>query len=181
MYVYKMFAKGLKCRGYQFKLGVNECERATCVREGFHAAENPLDCLSYYPNWNTSECYICYAEGIHEDGSDSKISCTHLEILRRLDIFEFVYEAVRYVIEHPKRKLNSKVCHDKGETDSNGFAIVIGRKPEATATKDADVIALLATDKSGRVAKVLFLHGDEVKGGVTYSTEYYPEEESGDE
>ena len=96
MYVYKMFNKGLICRGYKFKEGLNECDHATCVREGFHAAENPLDCLSYYPDFDNSECWLCYADGdIHEDGTDSKISCTCLEILRRLEKHEFVVEADR--------------------------------------------------------------------------------------
>ena len=181
MYVYKMFQKGLKCRGYKFKMGVNECDHATCVKEGFHAAENPLDCLSYYPNFDESECYVCYAEGIHEDGSDSKISCTHLEILKRLDIFEFIYEAVRYIIEHPKRALNGYVHQNYGVTNSNGFAVVIGREPRAKAMRDGAVIALLATDERGRVAKVLFLHGDEVTRGVTYATRYHPEEDEDNE
>lgn len=169
MFVYKMFSKGLKCRGYQFKMGANECEHATCVKEGFHAAENPLDCLSYYPNWDSSECYICYAEGIHEDGSDSKISCTHLEILRRLDIVEYIAESVRYIIEHPKRELNNLVKRDFGETNSNGFAIVIGEKPIAKAMRDGAVIALLVTARNGNgYEKLVFLHGDEVKRGVSY-------------
>lgn len=169
MFCYKMFAPGLKCRGYQFKVGVNECEHATCVKEGFHAAENPLDCLSYYPNFDTSECWLCYAEGIHEDGSDSKISCMHLEILRRLDISEFIFEAVRYILEHPKRELNGNVLHGKGKTNKNGFAIVVGQEPEAKATHDGDVIALLVTSRNGvGYEKVVFLHGDEVRRGITY-------------
>lgn len=170
MFVYKMFSKGLKCRGYQFKMGANECEHATCVKEGFHAAENPLDCLSYYPNWDSSECYICYAEGIHEDGSDSKISCTHIEILRRLDIVEYIAEAVRYILEHPKRELNNLVKRDFGKTNSNGFAIVIGEKPAAKAMRDGAVIALLVTARNGDgYEKLVFLHGDDVKRGVTHS------------
>ncbi len=169
MYVYKMFAKGLQCRGYKFKMGVNECDHATCVREGFHAAENPLDCLSYYPDFDKSECYVCYAEGIHEDGSDSKISCTHLEILRRLDISEFVFESVRYILEHPKRELNNLVNTDHGETNRNGFAIVIGEEPRAVAMRDGAVIVLMVTSRNGiGYEKVIFLHGDEVKKGTTY-------------
>lgn len=169
MYVYKMFAKGLQCRGYKFKMGVNECDHATCVREGFHAAENPLDCLSYYPDFDKSECYVCYAEGIHEDGSDSKISCTHLEILRRLDISEFVFESVRYILEHPKRELNSLVNTDRGATNRNGFAIVIGEEPRAVAMRDGAVIALMVTSRNGiGYEKVIFLHGDEVKKGTIY-------------
>ena len=169
MFVYKMFDKGLKCRGYKFKVGVNECEHATCVKEGFHAAENPLDCLSYYPNFDNSECWLCYAEGIHEDGSDSKISCTHLEILRRLEKWEFIYEAVLFILAHPKRPLSNHVIRGKGETNNNGFAVVVGAEPEAKANKDGDVVALLVTSKSGNgYEKVVFLYGEEVKKGVTY-------------
>lgn len=154
MFVYKMFDKGLKCRGYQFKVGVNECEHATCVREGFHAAENPLDCLSYYPNFDESECWLCYADGdIHEDGSDSKISCTRLEILRPLDKFNFVYEAVRYILAHPKRPLNELVCRERGTADSNGFVIVKGRAPVARGNRDGDVLAWLIEDRNGALVE----------------------------
>lgn len=150
MYVFKMFQKGLKCRGYQFKVGVNECEHATCVKEGFHAAENPLDCLSYYPNFDESECWLCYADGdVHEDGSDSKISCTRLEILKPLDKFWFVYEALRYIQTHPKRPLNEYVKRDRGETDRNGFVIVIGRNPIAKGKRDGDVLGWLVEDENG--------------------------------
>lgn len=146
MFVYKMFAPGLVCRGYQFKEGVNECERATCVKEGFHAAENPLDCLSYYPNFDESECWLCYADGdIHEDGSDSKISCTRLEILKRLSKYEFVKAALEYIAQHPKRELNDLVQQDRAETDSNGIAIAIGGDPFCKGNKSGDILAWITT------------------------------------
>lgn len=169
-FCYKMFNEGLSCRGYKFKVGVNECEHATCVKEGFHAAENPLDCLSYYPNFDRSECWLCYADGdIHENGSDSKLSCTRLEILRRLEKREFVYEAVRYILDHPYSALNSHVVRDMGSTESQGFAIVVGEEPVANAHRSGDVIALLVTARSGiGYEKVIFLHGDEVNKGMNY-------------
>lgn len=169
-FCYKMFNKGLSCRGYKFKVGANECEHATCVKEGFHAAENPLDCLSYYPKFDDSECWLCYADGeIHENGSDSKLSCTRLEILRRLDKWEFIYEAVRYILEHPRSALNCHVERDVGSTGGQGFSIVVGEEPTARAFKNGDVIALLVTSRGGiGYEKVVFLHGDEVKKGTVY-------------
>ena len=177
LFVYKMFNKGLKCREYKFKVGLNECESATCVKEGFHAAENPLDCLSYYGDFDASECWLCYADGeVHEDGSDTKVSCTRLEILRRLDKAEFVYEAVRYIIEHPKRPLNSRVTvmdkYYKGTPmpNGNGFLIVVGEEPRAKATKNGEVIALLVKASGGEgYERLVFLHGEAVKRGKTYS------------
>lgn len=169
MFVYKMFQKGLICRGYKFKVGVNECEHATCVQEGFHAAENPLDCLSYYPDFDKSECWLCYADGdIHEDGSDSKISCTRLEILRRLEKHEFVTESVTYMLEHPKRPLNPIIKHNQAYTDDNGIAIVIGKEPKAIANEDSGVIALIQTNVKDIPERILLIYGDQVKKGYTY-------------
>ncbi len=169
MYVYKMFNPGLVCRGYKFKVGLNECEHATCFKEGFHAAENPLDCLSYYPDFDASECWLCYADGdIHEDGSDSKISCTKLEILRRLEKHEFVCEAVTYMLEHPKRKLSERIKRDDAYTDGNDIAIVIGKNPRATAKGDGGVIALIQTNAEGTPERILMIYGEQVIKDRTY-------------
>ena len=45
MLAYKGFKKGLICRDYQFNMGLNITEKANCVENGFHCAENPLDLL----------------------------------------------------------------------------------------------------------------------------------------
>ena len=47
MIAYKGFRPGLICRGYQFVMGLNTTEKANCRENGFHCAEDPLDCLSY--------------------------------------------------------------------------------------------------------------------------------------
>lgn len=155
MYVYKMFNPGLVCRGYQFKVGVNECEHATCVKEGFHAAENPLDCLSYYSEFDKSECWLCYASGdVHEDGSDSKISCTHLEILRRLNKQDFVCAALQYVVDHPKREISHQINRERGEVSLNGFAIVMGQNPLVKVSNEGDVVGWIKTDAGGDIVKI---------------------------
>ena len=83
MIAYKGFQKDLKCRGFQFQeYGINETEKANCRQNGFHCAENPLDCLCYYPNWKNSAYYIVDASGdLDEDGEDSKISCTKMRLI----------------------------------------------------------------------------------------------------
>ena len=64
MIAYKGFHKDLKCLGFQFQEhGINETEKANCRQNGFHCAENPLDCLCYYPNWKNSVYYIVDASG----------------------------------------------------------------------------------------------------------------------
>lgn len=74
MIAYKGFLPGLICRDYQFKMGLNVTEKANCAHNGFHCAEDPLDCLSYYGDINHAEYYIVDAGGdIDEDDVDSKI------------------------------------------------------------------------------------------------------------
>ena len=58
MLAYKGFGPGQNCRGYSFLLGLNVTDKANCRENGFHCAENPLDCLSYYPDMEKSEYFI---------------------------------------------------------------------------------------------------------------------------
>ena len=118
MIAYKGFLPGLICRGYQFRMGLNVTEKAN----GFHCAEDPLDCLRYYGDINHAEYYIVDAGGdIDEDGVDSKISCTELTILKRLTKKELFLHGLAFMADHPKRKWNSNIKADKAEA-WNGFA-----------------------------------------------------------
>ena len=59
------------------KTGINKTDQANCRKNGFHCAENPMDCLDYYSDWKNSVYYEVDAAGdIDEDEIDSKISCT---------------------------------------------------------------------------------------------------------
>lgn len=97
MIAYKGFEKNLSCRGYQFKrYGINETTEANCRQNGFHCAENPLDCLVHYPNWKKSTYFIVKAFGdLDEDDQDTKISCTKIELIEELDFQRFCYEGQR--------------------------------------------------------------------------------------
>ena len=97
MIAYKGFLPGLICRGYQFRMGLNVTEKANCAHNGFHCAEDPLDCLRYYGDINHAEYYIVDAGGdIDEDGVDSKISCTELTILKRLRFLDGFFDWSRF-------------------------------------------------------------------------------------
>lgn len=110
MLAYKGFDKGLICRDYQFNPGLNVTEKANCAKNGFHCAENPLDCFNYYPNIKNSEYYIVDAGGdIDEDERDSKISCTHLTILKRLTLKDLLLHSLAYINDHPFRANSSQV------------------------------------------------------------------------
>ena len=136
MWAYKGFRRDLTCtlgKGifqYEEDKWYEEAE-AKCVSTGFHCAENPLDCLTYYPDMEKSVYYIVQAEGdINEDGTDTKISCTRMRLHKRLSMEEFVTHALKYLCEHPRLQMNGYVKKEKGEARKR-FAIVRGKNPIA--------------------------------------------------
>ena len=168
---FKMTEPGLRCLGYQFKEEVvNRCDAATCVREGFHAAENPLDCFSYYHSFENSEFWLCLADGeVHEELTDTKLSCTELIFVKRLKLFEVVAFACQYILHHPKRGLSDRVKKDMGQTDSNGYVIVIGKDPLGGCTNGGKAIGLVRTDESGIPVEFAVLTEDAIEEGNVYN------------
>ena len=131
MIAYKAFEPGLVCRGYQFKMGLNVTDKANCAQNGFHSAENPLDCLNYYHNMDASEYYLVDVGGdIDEDGHDTRVSCTELRIIKKLSKRDFFLHALAYMVDHPKRKWSSKVSKERAEAKF-GYAVVRGIDPIA--------------------------------------------------
>ncbi|MFS6554352.1 hypothetical protein VPJ68_02400, partial [Parabacteroides distasonis] len=96
-------------------------DKANCARNGFHCAENPLDCLTYYGDWRDSVYYVVRAEGdIDEDGTDSKISCTHMRLMKEMTMQELLHHALAYMIRYPGRPWNRRVEKEKGRGEE-GF------------------------------------------------------------
>lgn len=140
MIAYKGFNPGLICRGYQFVMGLNVTGQANCAANGFHCAEDPLDCLTYYPNMETSEYYLVDAGGdVDEDERDSKIACTELTIIKKLEREEFFLHALAYMVDHPGREQTGRVHRDKAKA-AQGFAVVRGTDPVASG-KRGDILA----------------------------------------
>ena len=141
MIAYKAFQQGLICLEYKFKMGLNRTDKANCRQNGFHCAENPLDCLTYYPDMGSSEYYIVSAGGdIDEDDVDSKISCTELTVLKKLTRREFFLHGLAFMADHPLREWSSHVKKDRAEAHG-GYAVVRGMDPVAKG-KTGDILAL---------------------------------------
>lgn len=152
MIAYKGFAPGLRCIGYQFHMGLNVTDKANCAHNGFHCAENPLDCLSYYSDMEHSEYYLVNAGGdVDEDGYDSKISCTELTILKRLDREDFFLHALAYMMDHPRQKCSCHVTRNRGKAEQNAFVVVRGADPVARGKHNS----ILAFAKEGPDGKTI--------------------------
>lgn len=151
--VYKAFGAGYVCRGHAFRQDgeMDVTDRAKCANSGFHAAENPADCLKYYPDAKNSVYCICEASGdMDEDAVDSKIACTKLRIVRELQLTDFMLHCLIYLAKHPE-------CRDKWRSETtvakNGYALAVGRDPLARGAA-GDVIAMLQEDAEGRPASL---------------------------
>lgn len=162
MVIYKAFKQGLVCRGYRFHEGMNITDKANCVKNGFHGAENPLDCFVHYPlsYGNGDEYYMCEASGdMDEDGNDSKVSCTHLNIVRRLSYYDMATCALLYMKKHPERELvqlfGDTVCVQYGMAQvlKPGIAIARGKDPAAKGVTGAS-LGLAVTDGRDRVVQI---------------------------
>lgn len=184
---YKGFHNDLTCtmgKGtfqYQENKWMEEQE-ANCMRNGFHCCYDPLDCLRYY-GFKESVFYLVAADGdINEDGSDTKISCTKIKLIKKLSVEEFVAHSLMYMQEHPYLKTNNTVKKDKAVGKSNnGFWIVRGKSPVCRAPVGTVVgMAQEAPDSKEIVAVTVykvdgreylpdcayFVNGKEAKGAV---------------
>ena len=138
MIAYKGFAPGLICRGHQFVMGVNKTEKANCRQNGFHCAENPLDCLTYYSNLDQAEYYIVNAGGdMDEDGDDTKLTKE-----------DFFLHSLAFMADHPLREWSSHVAKDRAEACA-GYAVARGIDPVARGKK-GDILAFAKEDPAGK-------------------------------
>lgn len=177
-YAYKMFNKDLTCthgRGtFQYIPGEwMEEKEANCVRNGFHSAENPLDCLSYYGSWDNSSCWLVEIDGsMDEDGLDTKIASTKIRLKRELSLFQFVLAAVTYIAKHPHLPENHYVIHTDGSSNANHFVICRGKGLKAKG-QIGDVIAILEEDENGEIteAKIIEIDGEEYLPDVWYQAD----------
>ena len=163
MIAYKAFEQGRICRGHQFVMGLNRTDKANCRQNGFHCAENPLDCLTYYPDMERSEYYIVDAGGdIDEDDNDSKISCTELTVLKKLTRRDFFFHGLAFMADHPLREWSSHVMKDRAEA-RRGYAVARGIDPVARG-KIGDILALAKEDAyTGVVEQIALTCVDGIK------------------
>ena len=152
---YKAFAPGFVCRGVQFRpVGEkNVTDAANCARNGWHCAENPADCLSYYPNIRCSVYCIVAVEGdTDEDANDSKISCTELTILRELSLPDYFLHILIYMAKHPSVPC-SITQNGRGDSGRRGYAVVRGLRPYAKG-KLGDILAMAREGEQNEIVQI---------------------------
>lgn len=184
MVAYKAFKNGLVCRGYQFHEGMNITDKANCAKNGFHAAENPVDCFRHYPPKinGGDEYWMCEAAGdVDEDEIDTKVSCTELNIVRKLSLYDMATCAVLYMRKHPEREFREfentvvMVKRDSARVAVAGIAIARGMVPRAAGVIGS-TLGFAVTDNKDVVKRVQIAMVD---GITVLPGRYYTPKEGG--
>ena len=105
MKAYKGFNKDMTCRGFQYKEGGEyKTDRAQVCECGFHACENPLDCLNYYEPSQSVYHEVELDGALDKSGKDTKVAATKIKIGARLNIAGIVKSAIDFVMNKVKGK-----------------------------------------------------------------------------
>ena len=136
MKAYKGFNKDMTCRDFQYKEGGEyKTDRAKVCESGFHACENPLDCLNYYsPNDGCVYHEVEVSGDIDKAEDDSKVAATRVKIGARLTIAGIVKGAIDFIFS--KAKPTSGNYANAATSGDYANAATSGDRAHATTSGD---------------------------------------------
>ena len=130
---YKGFNQDMTCRGFQYEEG-KEYEHSGPVEacaSGFHACENPIDCLEYYRPGQSVFHFVELSGETSRDSNGSKVAASHIKIGARLDIAGICKATFDYVRSKCTNENNAEP--GKAATAGNHGAATAGYRGAATA------------------------------------------------
>ena len=96
---YKAFGPDWKCLGFQYEVGAtytHDGEVVAC-ESGFHACENPLDMLNYYPLIGSNFAVVEQGGVIARHEEDSKVASSVITIKAKLDIPDIIKASIEWI------------------------------------------------------------------------------------
>ena len=173
MLAYKGFKEDLTCtfgRGtFQYEAGQTIKEESSrCQNRGLHCAENPLECLRWYPLGYGNRYFLVEASGSLDElgGDDTQLACTEMTLVRELSVKEMAGHAMMYMVRHPfrpwKRTGNMlQVAQNWAEAKTSG-AVAIARGPHPKVRGAAGAILGLIREDGGLIedAKLFVVQGN---------------------
>lgn len=171
---------------FQYQLGVPAtAERSKCADSGLHACEYVLDCTRYYSLGRENRFFKAKAEGdIAEDGTNTRIACTKLTLLKELNNHDIAREAMLYMLHHPHRdgwQESRPMLDVRMQTASmnipDGIAIARGTNPRVSGGIGAHLG--LIKEQNGKIiaAKLFTVDGTNILPGIWYTLDSLAETE----
>ena len=115
---YKGFNADLTCRGFQYEVGkeYNHTGAVSACNSGFHACENPIDVLGFYPPCDDNGRPRRYCEveqsGNIDRGND-KICSSRLRVVAEIGIEGLIKAGVKFILD----KVNWKGAKESNTGD----------------------------------------------------------------
>ena len=133
MKAYKGFNKDMTCRNFQYKECCEyETDKAKVCDCGFHACENPIDCLEYYePSKSVYHEVELDGKIDRKNGGDTKVAATKIKIGAELSIPALCKATFEYVRSKCTNKHNAGA--GKAATAGEYGAATAGYRGAATA------------------------------------------------
>jgi hypothetical protein len=188
MKAYKGFNKDMTCRDSKYKEGGEyETGKAKLCESGFHACENPLDCLNYYsPNDGCVYHEVEVSGDIEKADDDSKVAATRIKIGARLSIAGIVKGAIDFIFSkakpttgyssHAATACNSSNAATAGNSSNaevrgkESIAAVLGRNCKARGALGCWLV-LTERDDNGHILGVqaVKVDGENIKADKWYA------------
>ena len=150
---YKGFNADLTCRGFQYEVGkeYNHTGAVSACNSGFHACENPIDVLGFYPPCDDNGRPRRYCEveqsGNIDRGID-KICSSRLRVVAEIGIEGLIKAGVKFIFDKVNWKgakesntgdrsaaTNTGDCSAASVEGKESIAIVTGRHSRAKGAK----------------------------------------------
>ena len=144
MKAYKGFNPDMTCRGFQYKEGETYTEdSASLCNSGFHACEDPLDVLNYYPptdeNGNPNKFHEVELEDVSpEKDSDTKRCAKKITIGAELNLFGLAKAHVEWVKEQKDVKEESAAGYRSAATNTGYRSAATNTGDVSAATNTGD-------------------------------------------
>ena len=142
MKAYKGFDKNLKCRGFQYEIGKEyEEKEAIACEKGFHACENPLDVLHYYPPCNGSRyCEVEQSGEFSKRSGDSKVASTKIKIGNEIGLEGIIQAGISFILDKTEWNDGTAINTDDQSVATNikDWSIAINTSHHSTATNIGD-------------------------------------------
>jgi hypothetical protein len=110
---YKGFGADWKCRDMQYVVGqsyTHDGEVVACG-SGFHACENPLDVLKYYPLVGSKFAEVEQSGTLARHSEDTKVASSKITIKAELGIAGFVKASIEWIRKQAEKPTSGDCAH----------------------------------------------------------------------
>lgn len=147
---YKAFDKNFKCRGFQYEVGetYHIDEEVEICRKGFHACQNCMDVLRYYPLNDSRFAEVEIWGNVVFSENDGKLCASDIKIVRELTFEELFTESYKYFSEKYKVNDNKmRLISSKTASDNHDCEFLLCEYTASTLSTNGTNVKVISDDR----------------------------------